>query len=235
MKIRLLSLVAFSLLVSHAANVVAAQTYAENTSVQANVCVGFDCAVEETLTYPVLMIKENNVRIVFYDSSADDTGDSWRMVANDSNNGGQHYFKFQGESTYGAIFTTNDPNAVTPVIGSVALANTGTTGDSDSPVYPDGVVSLGKADALRRLVHIADAIDGSDLINRDQLDVLPYAEQKARLAAIKAQLASVENALSQIESIVVSRDDAANAFDGRGGGAWFSLLLPLLWFRRKFG
>lgn len=228
MKVRLLKALSFCSLVFAAAVADAAVTYTENTSVQANMCVGTDCAAEETLLYPVLKVKENNTRIVFYDSSADAAGDSWRMVANDSSNGGKHYFKFQSESTAGVVFARDDLDAVTPVLGAVVLGETGSLGDNSGPAYADGTVLVGTSEVQRRLVHVADALDAFDLINRDQLENLPYSEQKARLAALDAQLTLAENQVAEVEGLILGVDD----FEDKGGAAWLVLLLPLLWGRR---
>lgn len=228
MKSRLLKALSACSLVFSAGVADAAVTYAENTSVQANMCVGYDCSSEETLAYPVLKVKENNTRIVFYDSSADSAGNAWRMVANDSNNGGKHYFKFQSNNAEGIVFTRDDLDAGTPVLGSVVLGLTGSSGDSNSPEYVDGTVLVGQADTLRRLVHLADAMDDSDLINREQLASLPYAEQKSRLAAMDTQLTQAEDLVAKLEGLVQGVDD----FDDKGGATWLVLLFPLLWMRR---
>ncbi len=228
MKSRLLKALSVCSLVFAAGVSEAAVTYAENTSVQSNVCIGTDCLADETLVYPVLKVKENNTRIVFYDSTADSAGDSWRMVANDSNNGGKHYFKFQSKDAQGVVFTRDDLDAGTPLLGSVVLGLTGSNGDSSSPEYADGTVLVGKADTLRRLVHLADAVNDSDLINRQQLASLPYEEQKSRLAALDTQLTKAEDLVTKLEGLVQGVDD----FEDKGGAAWLVLLFPLLWMRR---
>ena len=228
MKSRLLQALSLCSLFFSAGVANAAVTYAENTSVQGNMCVGTDCATEETLLYPVLKVKENNTRIVFYDSSADTAGDSWRMVANDSSNGGKHYFKFQSENTAGVIFTSDDLDAGAPVLGSVVLGLTGSVGDTSSPAYTDGTVLAGTAEIQRRLVHLADAVNDFDLINRAQLAELSYPEQKARLADLDAQLTLAENRVAQIEGLLREVDD----FEDKGGAAWWVLFFPLLWMRR---
>ena len=63
-------------------------------SVQGSQCVGFDCTSSESYGFDTLRLKENNLRIHFDDtsSSASFPNNDWRLVANDSSNGGANYF-----------------------------------------------------------------------------------------------------------------------------------------------
>ena len=78
-----------------------------DTVVLGNVCVGADCATSEVISVNGVTLKENNNRIRFHDLSAgtysaqsgapngyieDALGQSWRMDANESINGGTNYF-----------------------------------------------------------------------------------------------------------------------------------------------
>jgi hypothetical protein len=69
-----------------------------------SLCVGFDCVNGESFGFDTIRIKENNVRLHFDDSSG--TGsfpfNDWRLIANDSTNGGSEYFAIE-DSTAGRI------------------------------------------------------------------------------------------------------------------------------------
>mgnify|MGYP000089822159 CR=1 FL=1 len=57
-------------------------------------CVGFDCVNGESFGFDTLRLKENNIRINAEDtsSSASFPGNDWRILFNDSANGGANYF-----------------------------------------------------------------------------------------------------------------------------------------------
>ncbi len=59
-----------------------------------NECIGSDCVNGETFDFDTLMLKENNLRIYFNDTSnsASFPSNDWRLTANDSSNGGRNYF-----------------------------------------------------------------------------------------------------------------------------------------------
>jgi hypothetical protein len=56
--------------------------------------VGFDCVNGENFGFDTMRLKENNLRVHFQDTSnsASFPGRDWRLVANDSSNGGANYF-----------------------------------------------------------------------------------------------------------------------------------------------
>ncbi|MFL1485398.1 hypothetical protein [Marinobacter sp. LN3S78] len=84
------------------------QLLPDDTIVQSNVCVGFDCVNGESFSSGPLKLKENNLRLRLYDTSAvaaetvrqtfpnayveGDVGESWRLEANQSANGGRNDF-----------------------------------------------------------------------------------------------------------------------------------------------
>jgi hypothetical protein len=67
-------------------------------------CVGNDCVNGESFGFDTLRLKENNLRINFNDTSnsASFPTNDWRIVANDSSNGGDNYLAFE-DSTAGRI------------------------------------------------------------------------------------------------------------------------------------
>ena len=77
-----------------AAPSVADVVHADDTIVIGSICVGFDCVNGESFGFDTQRLKENNLRIHFQDtsSSASFPTNDWRIVINDSSNGGAAYF-----------------------------------------------------------------------------------------------------------------------------------------------
>ncbi len=71
-----------------------AQVIAQDLVVQGSECVGFDCVNGESFGFDTQRLKENNLRIHFNDTSnsASFPTNDWRIVINDTGNGGASYF-----------------------------------------------------------------------------------------------------------------------------------------------
>lgn len=67
--------------------------------VEGSTCVGFDCVNGEVFSSDTLILKENNTRIAFTDTStsASFPTTDWTLVANDSANGGGSFFAIQDD------------------------------------------------------------------------------------------------------------------------------------------
>jgi hypothetical protein len=76
--------------------------HVDDTIIQGSLCVGFDCVNGENFGFDTLRLKENNLRIHFDDtsSSASFPSNDWRIVINDTSNGGASYFLIE-DSTAG--------------------------------------------------------------------------------------------------------------------------------------
>ncbi len=83
-----------------------AQTFATDLIVQGSGCIGFDCSSSESFGSDTLRLKENNLRIHFDDtsSSASFPGNDWRIIANDSDNGGANYFAVEDATAGRQVF-----------------------------------------------------------------------------------------------------------------------------------
>ena len=83
-----------------------AQTITTDLIVQGSSCVGFDCVSSESFGFDTLRLKENNLRIHFNDtsSSASFPGNDWRIVANDSSNGGANYLAIEDSDAGRQVF-----------------------------------------------------------------------------------------------------------------------------------
>jgi hypothetical protein len=67
---------------------------ADDQIVQGSLCVGFDCINNESFGFDTIRLKENNLRIMFEDTSTSagfPTRD-WQIIINDSASGGASYF-----------------------------------------------------------------------------------------------------------------------------------------------
>ncbi len=69
-------------------------TFNEDLHVVGSLCVGTDCSEPETWGYDVLRLKENNLRLHFDDTSSTSSfpANDWRLVINDTADGGANYF-----------------------------------------------------------------------------------------------------------------------------------------------
>jgi hypothetical protein len=66
----------------------------DDVIIDGSLCVGFDCVNGENFGYDTQILKENNLRIYFNDTSstASFPTNNWRITINDSTNGGASYF-----------------------------------------------------------------------------------------------------------------------------------------------
>ena len=71
-----------------------------NNSIDGSLCVGNDCVAEEAFGFDTIRLKENNLRLHFQDtsSSASFPPNDWRIIINDSTNGGASYFGVEDTS-----------------------------------------------------------------------------------------------------------------------------------------
>ena len=82
----------------------------DDSIISGSQCVGIDCNNGESFGFDTLRLKENNLRIHFQDtsSSAAFPTTDWRIIINDSSNGGQNYFGIEDSTTTNRIFTIRD-------------------------------------------------------------------------------------------------------------------------------
>jgi hypothetical protein len=68
--------------------------YSDDLVVDGSFCVGFDCVCNMSFGFDTIVLKENNLRIFFDDTStaASFPRNDWRITINDSVNGGASYF-----------------------------------------------------------------------------------------------------------------------------------------------
>lgn len=80
------------------------QVFLDDLIVDGSACVGQDCANGENFGFDTVRLKENNLRLHFDDTSSTGSfpSNDWRIVANDSSNGGDSYLAIE-DSTAGRI------------------------------------------------------------------------------------------------------------------------------------
>ncbi|MEL7061873.1 MAG: tail fiber domain-containing protein [Acidobacteriota bacterium] len=83
------------------------QVIFDDLIVDGSACVGFDCVNGESFGFDTFRLKENNLRLHFEDTSSTASFPSrdWRLVANDSANGGLERFSIQDASANRFVFT----------------------------------------------------------------------------------------------------------------------------------
>jgi len=72
----------------------------DDVIITGSLCVGFDCVNGESFGYDTIKLKEHNLRVFFDDTSytASYPRNDWRIVANDSTNGGASRFSIEDAS-----------------------------------------------------------------------------------------------------------------------------------------
>ncbi|MEC8295837.1 MAG: hypothetical protein VX083_20270 [Pseudomonadota bacterium] len=78
------------------------QVFLDDLIVEGSICAGLDCNNGESFGFDTIRMKENNLRIHFDDTSttASFPGNDWRIIANDTSNGGTNHLSIE-DSTAG--------------------------------------------------------------------------------------------------------------------------------------
>ena len=132
------------LLVSPAAN---AQNFTTDVIIQSSACVGVDCVIGEVFGFDTLRLDENNLRMHFDDTSATGSfpGNDWRIIINDSTNGGANYFAVE-DATAGLVPFRVEAGAPA---NALTVATTGNVGIGTlTPVVETHIVD-GDSPAIR--------------------------------------------------------------------------------------
>ncbi|UIJ73908.1 YadA-like family protein [Aurantimonas sp. HBX-1] len=102
------------------------QVVPDDQIVQGSLCVGLDCVDNEIFGFNTIVVKENNTRIYFDDTStsAGFAANDWALVANDSVSGGASYFGIQ-DATSGRMVFRVDAGAPQDALHVSSLGNLG--------------------------------------------------------------------------------------------------------------
>lgn len=112
-----------------------------------SLCVGFDCATSESYGSDTIRLKENNLRIHFDDTStsASFPNHDWRIIANDSANGGANKFSIEDSSAGRTPFTIEGSASN----NSIFVDSSGRVGFRTSTPVVDLHVKTGNTPTLR--------------------------------------------------------------------------------------
>ena len=82
------------------------QVIPDDLIVQSSLCVGVDCVNNETFGFHTVILKENNLRIFFNDTSnsASFPTNDWQITINDSANGGNSFFAIEDVTAGETLF-----------------------------------------------------------------------------------------------------------------------------------
>ena len=123
------------------------QVIPDDLIVQGSLCVGFDCVNNENFGFDTIILKENNTRILFNDTSvqAGFPANDWRLIANDSANGGANLFAIEDATAARRLLTLSAgaPN------NAIFLDSTGRVGFRTSTPVLDLHVSTSNTPAHR--------------------------------------------------------------------------------------
>jgi len=80
--------------------------HADDVIVNGSLCVGFDCPNGYGFGFDTVVLRENNLRILFEDTSTAGSfpTNDWRILINQSTNGGQSYFGIEDTSAARTLF-----------------------------------------------------------------------------------------------------------------------------------
>lgn len=106
------------------------QVIPDDLIVQGSECVGLDCVNNMTFNYDTLVLRENNLRIFFDDTSvsAGYPANKWRLIANSELSGGANFFAIEDATAVRQVFRV-DAGARA---NSLYIASTGFVGFSTS-------------------------------------------------------------------------------------------------------
>ncbi len=128
-------------------NITAAdQVIPDDLIVQGSLCVGFDCVNNEPFGFDTIRLKENNLRILFMDTSVGTfpTRD-WQLVANDSASGGASKFSIEDIDGARVPFTITAGAAT----NSIFVDSTGRMGLRTSTPVLDLHINTSNTPAIR--------------------------------------------------------------------------------------
>jgi hypothetical protein len=155
-------------------------------------CIGMDCVNGEAFSYDTLILKENNLRIYFNDTStsASFPRNDWRITVNDSANGGRSYFSIddvdggtsgllieaggniglgsplapQGKLDVTTNFNGSGTVSTVPTNGTGTISSTGTMVTGVNTLFTTELVSGGSITAQSETKPISYIMDDTTLV-----------------------------------------------------------------------
>ncbi len=122
------------------------QVIPDDLIVQGSGCFGFDCVVDESFGFSTILLKENNLRIFFDDTSVGAfPANKWQITANDAASGGANYFAVDDITSGRQIFRLS---AGAPA-NSLFMSSTGNIGLGTATPVLDLHMSRGNTPGMR--------------------------------------------------------------------------------------
>jgi hypothetical protein len=120
---------------------------ADDLIVQGSTCTGFDCINNENFGFDTLVLKENNLRIFFNDTSVTPgfPPNDWRLIANDSASGGANFFAIEDATAARQVFRVD---AGAPA-NSLYVSSVGNVGIGTATPVLDLSINTNNTPALR--------------------------------------------------------------------------------------
>jgi hypothetical protein len=120
---------------------------AQDLNVNGSLCVGFDCPPPGGFGFDTIVLRENNLRIFFDDTSvsAGFPANKWRITINDSAGGGVNFFSVDDATANRSIFKVT---AGAPA-NSLFVASTGNVGLGTASPGLDLTISTSDTPAIR--------------------------------------------------------------------------------------
>ena len=176
--------VIFTLLVTGPALMAVADVvHNDDVIIMGSTCVGLHCTPGYSFGYNTLVLKENNLRLYFDDSSPYNANNfptnDWAIIVNDSTSGGDNYFAIQDATAVRNIFRV-DAGAPANSIrvytnGAITLGDSlRTLGNPWGDVYLgrsgfDSYIFVGEAGHEGLIRHVRAGIAPTDAVNYGQL------------------------------------------------------------------
>jgi hypothetical protein len=109
---------------------IAQQVFNTNVVIRNSLCVGFDCPNNPSFGFDTIILRENNLRIFFDDTSvvAGFPANDWRLIANDSASGGANFFAIEDATAARQVFKVSaGARANSIFVSSSSLVGFGTS------------------------------------------------------------------------------------------------------------
>jgi len=146
MRSRFAALVLGTAIAGHGA-AIAQQVIPGNLVVQGSICTGLDCPANPSFGFDTIILRENNLRIFFDDTSvtAGFPANKWRITINDSASGGANFFSVDDATANRSIFkvTSGAP------ANALFVASTGNVGLGTAAPGLDLTISTSDTPAQR--------------------------------------------------------------------------------------
>lgn len=144
------------------------QTIQDDTIIKNSACIGLDCVNGESFGFNTLILKENNLKIKFDDTSSTSTfpNEDWEIVINDAAVGGSEYFAVRNATTDTTLFNIANDGVISM---GTSLENTFNLTTSGNLIISGTLTDASDKDLKENIV----MVNGKDVLNK--LLILPIS------------------------------------------------------------